>query len=269
MHRRIRRILPLAVLGSIAVSISAGQALETQAPATEQPQQPSQPTPACRPPVPGQYLVVARGSDGDTPVARLHLETWKADGRLSGRQFLRRGRSYSETSYSGRWSSLSSCGVAVDRGAAGPASQVILSDGGSPRVGLGSGGAVVVSERWIPQPATACSATTLTGTVISDQQGFTSKGATWQPNAVIQREVWTNWGMAGLAISSYGGSGDVAAYQGRFTQEEGCIGRLRQQDAKGVTYVYLAILRSDGRGYAYLQTQGDDLTVALLRREET
>ena len=67
--------------------------------------------------------------------------------------------------------------------------------------------------------------------------------------------------MAGLAVSSYDGAGEVAAYQGRFLQDDNCVGRIRQQDARGVNYVYAAILRSDGKGYAYLQTQGDDLTV--------
>ena len=72
--------------------------------------------------------------------------------------------------------------------------------------------------------------------------------------------------MVGLAFSSYDGLEEVAAYQGKFTQDENCIGRIRQQDDQGVTFAYAAILRSDGSGYAYLQTQGDDLTVALVEK---
>ena len=83
---------------------------------------------------------------------------------------------------------------------------------------------------------------------------------------MIQQETWSGWRMVGLAVSSYDGSGEVSAYQGEFTQQENCIGRIRQQDYRGVTYAYAAILRSDGEGYAYLQTQGDDLTVALVGR---
>ena len=72
--------------------------------------------------------------------------------------------------------------------------------------------------------------------------------------------------MVGLAVSSYDGAGEVAGYQSRFIQDENCIGRIRQQDNRGTTYAYTAILRSDGSGYAYLQTKGDDLTVALVEK---
>jgi hypothetical protein len=225
-------------------------------------------TQVCRPPAPGQYLVVAKGSKAGVPVGRLNLETWQADGSVRGRQFLRDGSAYSETSYEGRWTSLSACGVSVRRGDSLSASKVLLSHTGEPRVGLDGATDAVISERWIVQPAIACSAATLTGTVLSEQQGFNAMGSSWVANAVIQREVWTDWGMVGLAMSSYGGTSDVAAYQGRFTQEQGCQGRIRQQDAEGQTYAYVAILRSDGQGYAYLQTQGDALTVALLNRED-
>ena len=50
--------------------------------------------------------------------------------------------------------------------------------------------------------------------------------------------------MAGLAVSSYNGANEVATYQGEFVQKDNCIGRIRQQDARGVSYVYAAILRS-------------------------
>ena len=72
--------------------------------------------------------------------------------------------------------------------------------------------------------------------------------------------------MVGLAVSSYDGAGEVAGCQGRFIQDENCIDRIRQQDNRGTTYAYTAILRSDGSGYAYLQTKGDDLTIALVEK---
>ena len=70
--------------------------------------------------------------------------------------------------------------------------------------------------------------------------------------------------MSGVAMSSYSGKFEISEYQGNFLQVNNCIGKLQQQDAYGVTYDYIAILRSDGKGYAYLQTQGNALTVAVL-----
>ena len=104
---------------------------------------------------------------------------------------------------------------------------------------------------------------------MSQQRGSSFAASSSKPNAVIQLESWTEWQMVGLAVSSYNGAGEVAGYQGQFTQDENCIGRIRQQDDRGVIYAYSAILRSDGSGYAYLQTQGDDLTVAFVEKSES
>jgi hypothetical protein len=109
----------------------------------------------------------------------------------------------------------------------------------------------------------------MNGSFLSQQRGSSLAASSWKANAVIQRESWTEWQMVGLAVSSYDGTGEVAGYQGRFIQDENCIGRIRQQDDRGATYAYTAILRSDGSGYAYLQTQGDDLTVALVEKSES
>ena len=221
---------------------------------------------SCAAPATGQYLIVSQGMRGEQPLGGLQLETWLPDGSVSGTRFLRVGRAFSETTYEGRWASDSSCGLTVTREEEGHNSKVLLTEQGLPHFGLSDRAQDVVTERWIPQPEQLCESGDLNGRLMSLQRGHTFSASSWKPNAVIQQESWTEWRMVGLAISSYDGSGEVAAYQGRFTQEENCIGRIRQQDDRGVTYAYAAILRSDGQGYAYLQTQGDDLTVALVER---
>ena len=221
---------------------------------------------ACAAPATGQYLIVSQGMRGEQPLGSLQLETWQPDGSVSGTRFLRVGRAYSETPYEGRWVSDSSCGLTVTRDEEGHNSKVLLTEQGLPHFGLSDRAQEVVTEQWIQQPDRNCEADALNGRLMSLQRGHTLSAASWRPNAVIQQETWTGWRMVGLAVSSYDGSGEVAAYQGQFTQDENCIGRIRQQDDRGVTYAYAAILRSDGQGYAYLQTQADDLTVGLTER---
>ena len=70
---------------------------------------------SCAAPATGQYLIVSQGMRGEQPLGRLQLETWSPDGSVSGTRFLRVGRTYSETSYQGRWASDSSCGLTVTR----------------------------------------------------------------------------------------------------------------------------------------------------------
>lgn len=227
----------------------------------------SQPEPEeCALPRLGSYLVIRQGQRGDAPLGGLQLETWSEDGSVRGRRFLRVGRRYSETRYQGRWQKVSACGLIVTRDLRGSASRVLLTDRGTPRFGISTRVGDVVTEQWLPQPSGVCKPSAMDGTVLSRQMGMTFANGVWGPNAVIQRETWSAWQMAGLAVSSYDGAREVAAYQGRFLQDDNCVGRIRQRDARGVDYVYAAILRSDGMGYAYLQTQGDDLTVALLDR---
>jgi len=228
--------------------------------------QPLQGSGACASPAMGEYLIVSEGTRGGQPLGRLQLETWLPDGSVRGTRFLRVGRTYSETQYEGRWESESDCGLLVIRDQAGSNSKVLLTSQGRPRFGLSNRAGDVVTERWLLQPDRACKPEVMNGTFLSKQRGHTFVSASWKPNAVIQQETWTGWRMVGLAFSSYDGAGEVAAYQGKFTQDENCIGRIRQQDDQGVTFAYATILRSDGSGYAYLQTQGDDLTVALVEK---
>ena len=226
--------------------------------------QTAQASSSCAAPATGQYLIVSQGHRAGKPLGRLQLETWLPNGSVLGKRFLRVGRMYSESNYAGRWTLESGCGLTVTRDALGSTSKVLLTSQGFPQFGLSARAGDVVTERWIPQPDRRCVPEGMNGTLLSQQMGHTLTASTWRPNAVIQQENWTDWRMVGLAISSYDGAGEVAAYQGQFTQDENCIGRIRQQDARGVTYAYAAILRSDGAGYAYLQTQGDDLTVAFV-----
>ena len=230
----------------------------------------SQPLPGprtCTAPAMGEYLILSEGVRDGQPLGRLQLEKWLPDGSVLGTRFLRVGRTYSETQYEGRWESESDCGLTVIRDQAGSNSKVLLTAAGLPRFGLSNRTGDVVTERWLPQPDRACKPEFMNGAFLSKQRGHTFASASWKPNAVIQQETWTSWRMVGLALSSYNGAGEVAAYQGKFTQDENCIGRIRQQDDQGVTFAYAAILRSDGLGYAYLQTQGDDLTVALVEKQ--
>jgi hypothetical protein len=220
----------------------------------------------CAAPAPGDYLIVGEGHRAEQPLGRLQLETWLPNGSVLGKRFLRVGRIYSETDYAGRWELDAGCGLTVTRDAAGSTSKVLLTAQGKPRFGLSDRAGDVVTERWIPQPERRCEPEDMDGTLLSVQTGHTMTASSWRPNAVIQKESWTGWSMVGLAVSSYDGAGEVAAYQGQFTQDQNCIGRIRQQDDRGVIYAYAAILRSDGGGYAYLQTQGDDLTVALVEK---
>jgi hypothetical protein len=230
---------------------------------------PVQATISCAAPVTGQYLIVSQGLRGQEPMGSLQLETWLPDGSVSGIRFLRVGRSYSETTYEGRWELESDCGLTVTRDQAGQESKVLLTAKGLPRFGLSNRIGDVVREQWMAQPDRRCEPESMNGSFLSQQRGSSLAASSWKANAVIQRESWTEWQMVGLAVSSYDGTGEVAGYQGRFIQDENCIGRIRQQDDRGATYAYTAILRSDGSGYAYLQTQGDDLTVALVEKSES
>ena len=220
----------------------------------------------CEDPNIGTFLIVSQGIDQDIPIGQLQLETWNKNGTLSGISFLRKGRKYRSVAYNGRWQSINDCNVKVSRSNVGMNSNVLLKTNGDPHFGIISTLGVVASERWFPQVATPCTEDTIAGEVFSIQEGHQFRNGQWQPNRVIQREQWRGWRMSGHAISSYSGQFEEATYQGNFTRIDNCIGSIKQQDSKGVSYAYVAILRSDGKGYAYLQTQGNALTVAVLDR---
>jgi hypothetical protein len=253
-HFAMRTLLSLPILLVSALSNAFVQA------------KPVQESIFCAAPKTGQYLMMSQGLRGNQPMGSLQLETWLPNGSVTGTRFLRVGRTYSETKYEGRWELESNCGLTVTRDEPGYESKILLTAQGLPRFGLSNRTGDVVREQWMPQPDRSCEPESMNGSFLSQQRGSTFAVSSWKPNAVIQRESWSGWRMVGLAVSSYDGAGEVAGYHGQFTQKENCVGRIRQQDDRGVTYDYVAILRSDGSGYAYLQTQGDDLTVALVEK---
>ncbi len=223
----------------------------------------------CKKPTTGTYLIVSQGSKKDTPIGQLQLEIWNEDGSLSGTRFLREGTKYSETPYTGRWKDIGNCNIKTTRSNDGMDSYVILTPKGEPHFGIIETPGVVASERWFPQSNKPCTKETIIGEVLSLQEGHQFKDGRWQSNRVIQREKWSGWKMSGIATSSYSGKFETAAYQGNFSQINNCIGRIQQQDAYGVRYNYIAILRPNGKGYAYLQIQGNELTVAVLEHRES
>ena len=218
----------------------------------------------CNEPNVGTYLIVSQGSKKNVPIGQIQLETWYIDGSLAGRRFLREGTKYSEIPYVGMWKKAHNCDINITRNDGVMDSNVILKSNGYPHFGIIKTPGVVASERWFPQSNTSCTKETIVGEVLSLQEGHQFKDGRWQSNRVIQREQWSGWKMSGVAMSSYSGKYEIASYQGNFLQVNNCIGKIQQQDAYGVTYDYIAILRSDGKGYAYLQTQGNTLTVAVL-----
>ena len=217
----------------------------------------------------GTYLIVSQGSKKNIPLGQLQLETWNSDGSLKGTRFLREGKKYSTSHYTGRWKNVDNCSVKINRNDGGMDSHAILNSNGQPHFGILGTPGVVASERWFPQSNMSCTKDTITGEILSLQEGHQFQNGRWKSNRVIQREQWIDWTMSGVAISSYSGKFEVARYQGKFTQISNCIGRIQQQDAYGVTYDYIAILRTDSKGYAYLQTQGGALTVAILEHIES
>ena len=220
----------------------------------------------CAAPQPGRYVVMGDGVAWNEPVARILVETWHPDGRLEGVRMERRGRTYREVAYTGRYRSLSLCRATIERGYEGAlsTSQAVLDTAGRPRFSLGTLPDVVMVSRWFAQGDGKCSASLLDGTVVSMQQGRDWRAGQWRPNAVIQNEVWSGGRVQGIAISSYGPRIEEATYSGALRLEASCLATLEQRDSLGVPYNYRAVLLSDGSGYLYIQTDPDDLTVGFL-----
>jgi hypothetical protein len=202
------------------------------------------------------------------PTARLLLETWNRDGSLKGVRLERRGRTYRESSYTGRLRPLTNCRVAIERTYLNTVStsQAVLDPQGRPRHSLGVLPDVLMVSRWFAQPEQACSASLLDGVVVSQQIGRDWRGQQWKPNAVVQRETWQGGQVNGLAISSYGPTVEEATYMGTIEVQPDCLATIKQTDSLGKPYNYRAIVLADGSGYLYLQTDPDDVTVAFLER---
>lgn len=222
----------------------------------------------CAAPQPGSYVVIGQGESRGEPVARLLQETWNADGSIRGVRLERRGRSYAETPYRGRYRAISECRVAITRsdGAASRASQAVLDPSGHPRFSLGTLPDVVIASRWFRQPAGSCTAALLDGTVVSMQQGRSWQAGRWQPNAVVQHERWNGGQVNGIAISSIGPTIEEATYSGTIAVETNCLATIRQRDSLGRAYNYRSVVLGDGGGYLYIQTDPDDLSVGWLER---
>jgi hypothetical protein len=223
----------------------------------------------CAAPRAGRYVVMGDGVAQKDPVARILQETWNPDGTISGIRMERRGRTYREVAYTGRYRSLSLCRAGIERtyDSRISTSQAVLDASGSPRYSLGTLPDVVVVSRWFAQGSGACRASLLDGTVLSMQQGRNWKDGLWRPNAVIQNERWRAGSVLGIAISSYGPRIEEATYSGTITVGADCLAAVKQTDSLGVAYNYRAVLLADGSGYLYLQTDPDDLTVGFLEHE--
>jgi len=203
------------------------------------------------------------------PVARILQETWHPDGSITGVRLERRGRTYREVAYTGRFRSLSLCRASIERtyDSNTSTSQAVLDAGGRPRYSLGTLPDVVVVSRWFQQPAGDCSAALLDGSVLSMQQGRSWREGLWRPNAVIQNERWRAGSVLGIAISSYGARIEEATYSGTISVGADCLATVKQTDSLGVAYNYRAVVLTDGSGYLYLQTDPNDLTVGYLEHQ--
>ncbi len=222
----------------------------------------------CAAPQPGRYVVIGQGLAKGEPVARILQETWNPDGSLQGVRLERRGSRYAESAYSGSYRPISECRVAINRsyGSATSPSQAVLDQAGRPRFSLGTLPDVLLVSRWFQQPDSRCDAALLDGAVVSMQSGYSRKGSSWQPNAVVQHEQWQQGKVNGIAVASYGPSIIETLYKGSITVSPDCLATVKEVDALGTRYNYRAVVRSDGGGYVYLQTDPDDLTLGALER---
>jgi hypothetical protein len=256
-------LLPLATL-AVVLSPVLPRALANP------PQPPaSASTVSCSAPQPGRYVVMGDGEVQGEPVARILLETWRANGQIEGLRLERRGKVYREQAYVGRFRPLSLCRVGIERtyGTALSTSQAVLDPQGVPRYSLGTLPDVVVVSRWFRQPTSACSASQLDGTVVSQQQGRNWVNNRWQPNGVIQHETWRGGQVQGVAISSFGPRIEEATYSGSLSLGANCLATIQERDSLGVTYNYRAVLLADGSGYVYLQTDPNSIALGYLEHQ--
>lgn len=235
------------------------------------------PQPAsCPPPPAGRHVVLERGWRGQgadqQPLARLRQERWMADGRIEGTVFERSGPAFRQFRTTGTWRPIGACRVRLERitpnaGTTGrDEAEAVLDAFGRPRYSLSLAAGSTITGIWRHQGDAACTAATLTGTVLSQQQGLSWDGG-WRPNAVVQRETWRAGAVQGVALSSYAGRLETAAYSGTIAVNADCLASVVQRDSEGVDYRYRAIVMADGSGYLYLQEDPDDLTIGWLERD--
>ena len=222
----------------------------------------------CAEPKAGRYVVMERGVIGTEPTARLIQERWMPNGRLEGIVFERTGQISRRERYIGTYQVRSHCQALVQRQLSSTTESTItvLNPNDEPVFGLATQPRTVISSRWFAQGPETCDASELDGVVLSRQHGLSWDGSSWRPNAVIQREVWSNGVVRGESISSYNGRQEQASYTGDIKTQDDCWARLTETDSKGVDYNYNAVLLSGGRGYIYLQNDATDLTLGLLER---
>jgi hypothetical protein len=224
----------------------------------------------CQAPASGTYVVLGSGQQRGEPTALLLQERWFADGRIEGVRYLREGRRFRADRYHGQVKADAHCWAVVERqGDAGSMGEVVALDRqGRPRASLAVAPSEVLPLRYIAQAGERCRPEQLDGLVTSQQQGQSWLEGRWQPNAVVQREWWQSGVVQGLAVSSYAGRQDRATYSGRLELGADCLGRMTQRDAEGATYTYRVVVLANGGGYAYLQTDPDDLTLGLLQHQD-
>lgn len=219
----------------------------------------------------GRYIGLDSGyskvNGRSTPSARLYLEDWSADGRVSGTLWLRLGQRFKEAGYTGHVSLDADCtGTVSRRPDSGPWSSAVVvspTDRRIHSIDLARGS--VITGSLAPQTVAACAPATLAGLVLSTQTGFSASKGQWRPNAVIQREEHDGQGnLTGLAISSYAGKPEKAGYTGQLKLNGDCTGTLRETDSLGTPYNYRVVVDGAGRGYYYLQTDAKNLTGAYL-----
>ena len=223
----------------------------------------------CKAPAAGTFVVLGSGQHRGEPTALLMQERWFADGRIEGVRYLREGRRFTEDRYSGQVKADANCWALVERqGSAGAMADAVALDGlGRPRTSLVVAPSEVLSLRYVAQAPGACRPEQLDGLVTSQQQGQSWLAGSWQPNAVVQREWWQAGAVQGLALSSYAGRQDRAAYSGNLKLAASCLGSMTQRDSAGASYNYKVVLLANGGGYVYLQTDPDNLTLGLLQHQ--
>lgn len=228
------------------------------------------PAASCASAMQGRYAVMAMGTQGSTPTAAVLEERWLANGVIKGTLVERSGRSQRQGSYTGKLINSGSCVVQLERQLPWGVerSEAVLDGRGRPLYSLNRTAGSVITGRWLPMAPGRCTLDSLNGVVLSSQVGLSWIKNSWSPNAVVQRERWKHGQVEGVALSSTNGMGQTASYSGVLRLDpDSCWGTLQERDALGQVYNYRSLIvlgRQAARGYLYLQSDPDDLTVGWL-----